>query len=148
MAVAATIEEAINDWKWLVDFDHFTLIEVSPFGDLFMKDATGAFCLLDVNLGELQYAKTSGSDKTALFPIAFDMRIAIRYIETGLLPIDGQCFGYKQQLVTGGSLDIENVYVATAAEYVSFMGDFHHQIQDVPDGTTIRIKVINKKAIQ
>ena len=148
MAVAATIEEAMRDWKWLIDFDQFTLLGISPFGDLFMKDGTCAFCLLDVNFGELQYAETAGSDPAVLFPMAFDMRIAIRYIEAGLLPVDGQCFGYKQQLVARGSLAVENVYVATAAQYVSFMGDFHHQIQVVPDGTTVTIKVINQKVIQ
>ncbi len=41
-----------------------------------------------------------------------------------------------------------NVYVATLSEYVSFMGSFHEQIQDVPDGGTVILKVINQKVIQ
>jgi hypothetical protein len=136
------------DWKWLFDSDQFTLLEISPFGDLFMRDPTGALCLLDVNLGELQYAEIEGTNPDLLFPIAFDMSTANGYIKAGLLPVDGQCFGYKQQLVAGGSLESHNVYIATHSEYISFMGDFHRQIQDVPDGTTVDLKVINRKVIQ
>jgi hypothetical protein len=142
------LDELTKDWRSLVELDQFTLLALSPFGDLFMRDMSDAYCLLDINMGELAYADQAGSDPAILFPFAFDMRIAIRYIESGLLPVDGQCFGYKKQLVTGGSLEIENVYVATEAEYISFMGDFHRQIRDVPDGGTIRIKVINQKVIQ
>jgi hypothetical protein len=137
-----------KDWRWLVDLDQFTLFEISPFGDLFLRDSSGAFCLLDINFGELQYAKTTGSEPALLFPIAFDMAIATDYIKAGLLPIDGQCFGYKVQLVCGGSLKIENVYVANLSDYISFMGDFHSQIKDVADGETVQIKVINHKVIQ
>ena len=137
-----------KDWKWLFDPDQFTLLEVSPFGDLFMKDATGAFCLLDVNMGEIQYAEIEGSNPALLLHFAFDMVIATGYIKAGLLPVEGECFGYKQQLVAGGSMEVDNVYVATMSEYISFMGDFHRQIQDVPDGATVTLKAINRKVVQ
>ena len=141
----ATLAEG---WKWLFDSDQFTLLEVSPFGDLFMRDTTGAFCLLDVNMGELQYARTEGTNPALLFHIAFDGVIAAGYIKAGLLPVDGECFGYKQQLVAGGSLESHNVYIATLSEYVSFMGDFHREIRDVPDGATVVLKVTNRKVVQ
>jgi hypothetical protein len=137
-----------NEWRWLFQPTQFTLLEVSPFGDLFMRDETGAVCLLDINLGALQYAEIEDDNPALLFPIAFDMVIATGYIKAGLLPAEGQCFGYKQQLVAGGSMEIDNVYIATLSEYVTFMGDFHHQIQDIPDGTTVTLKVINQKVIQ
>jgi hypothetical protein len=130
----------------LIDLDQFTLLEVSPFGELFLKDSTGAFCLLDINFGELKYANVAGSDPALLFPFTFDFVIAHAYIKAGRLPEDGQCFGYKEPLVTRGSLQPDNVYVATTAEYISFMGDFHCQIKDIPDGTTVTLKVINHKA--
>jgi hypothetical protein len=144
----AELSVLAKDWSWLIDLDQFTLLEVSPFGDLFLKDSTGAFCLLDINLGELQYAEVAGSNPAVLFPMAFDMVIVADYIKAGLLPTDGQCYGYKSQLVAGGSLEPANVYVASAAEYISFMGDFHYQIKDVADGETITLKVVNYKVIQ
>jgi hypothetical protein len=80
--------------------------------------------------------------------LSFDDEIASRYREAGLILGEGQCYGLKRQGVAGGSFRPENIYIATLAEYISFMGDFHRQIQDVPDGTTVTIKVINQKVIQ
>ena len=142
------LKQLAKDWAWLIDLDQFILLEVSPFGDLFMKDRTSAFCLLDINMAELQYAQVPGNNPAELFPIAFDFRIADAYIKAGMMPEEGQCFGYKIQLVAGGSLEVSNVYVATQSEYISFMGEFHHQIQDVPDGTAVHLKVINKRVLQ
>jgi hypothetical protein len=35
----------------------------------------------------------------------------------------------------------DNLYVADLYQYVSFMGDVHRQINDVPDGGQVRIKL-------
>ena len=140
--------EVAKDWRWLLDLNEYIFIEESPFGDLLLQDKTGAIGLLDINMGEFLYAGVPGIKPEELFPIAFDFRIAHGYIKSGILPAEGQCFGYKTQLVAGGSMELSNVYVATAKQYISFMGDFHHQIQDVPDGVTVTLKVINRKVIQ
>lgn len=137
-----------QDWRWLIDLDRYTLLAVSPFGDLFLKDETDALCLLDVNLGCVEYAAIEGTDPAILFPIAFDDRIAAGYRDAGLMLSEGKCYGLKKQGVIGGSFEHENIYVATAMEYISFMGDFHYEIQDVPDGGTVTLKVINTKVIQ
>jgi hypothetical protein len=34
----------------------------------------------------------------------------------------------------------DNVYAADIYEYVSFMGDIHHQLQDVWDGGKVRLR--------
>ncbi len=104
--------------------------------------------MLDVNLGDLEPARTSGRDPISLFPIAFDDKIAADYRKAGLILSDGTCYGYKRQLVTGATLEAENVYVATLPEYLSFMGSFHDQIKDVVDGETVTLNVINKKVVQ
>jgi hypothetical protein len=131
-----------QDWKWLIDLDRYSLLAVSPFGDLFLKDETDALCLLDVNLGCIEYAELQGSDPAILFPISFDDRIAAGYREAGLVLSEGKCYGLKKQGVAGGSFTPKNIYVATAIEYISFMGDFHYQIKDVADGESVYLKVI------
>lgn len=142
--VKAELTELAKDWGWLIDLDHQTLLSVSPFGDLLLRDDTGEISLLDINLGVLEYASTGGTDPASLFPIAFDDQIAGRYRAAGLHLQPGKCYGLKIQEVTGGSFDVDNIYIATIAEYVSFMGDFHCQIKDVPDGGKIQIKIINR----
>jgi hypothetical protein len=140
--VSSDLNVLAKDWKWLIDLDQYTLISISPFGDLLLQDDTGAICLLDINLGALAYAKTPGTDPATLFPIAFDDRVAAGYRKAGLVLTEEQCYGYKKPGVAGGSFEVENVYVATIAEYISFMGDFHFQIKDVEDGESVYLKVI------
>ena len=42
----------------------------------------------------------------------------------------------------GESADMpDNVYAADIYEYVSFMGDIHHQLQDVGEGGKVRLRV-------
>jgi hypothetical protein len=130
------------DWAWLIELDDYNLIATSPFGDLLLRDKTGALCLLDVNAGALEYAIENGSDPVKIFPIAFDDRIASTYREAQLFLKPGTCYGYKIQCVAGGSLEPDNVYVATLTEYVSFLGCFHEQIKDVEDGEKVHIKVV------
>lgn len=130
------------DWSWLIDLDDFELIELSPFGDLFLRDRTQAYCLLDINCGALEYATTNGSNASELFPIAFDDSIARTYRDAGLHVRPGTCYGYKVQCVAGGLLEPSNVYIASLTEYVSFMGCFHEQIRDVADGESVVIKVV------
>jgi Domain of unknown function (DUF1851) len=132
-----------KDWRWLVDLDHQSLLAISPFGDLLLRDDTGEISLLDINLGVLEYAPTNGTDPASLFPIAFDDRIARDYRAAGLFLQPGKCYGLKIACVTGGSFEIDNIYIASVAEYVSFLGDFHYQIKDIPDGTKVKLKVVN-----
>ncbi|HXE07516.1 MAG TPA: T6SS immunity protein Tdi1 domain-containing protein [Acidobacteriaceae bacterium] len=138
------LNQLAKEWKWLIDLSGQQLITMSPFGDLLLRNESGDISLLDINLGALEPAASSASDPVLLFPVAFDDRIASSYRKAGLQLTDGKCYGYKTPCVAGGSLEPENVYVATASEYISFMGDFHYQIRDVPDGGSIRLKVINQ----
>jgi hypothetical protein len=133
----------LEDWRWLLDPGDYRLLAISPFGDLLLQDKTGTISLL----GALVAAAVQGTDPAVLFPIAFDSRIAAGYRANGLVLTDGECYGYKYPCVAGGSMELENVYVAKIAEYISFMGDFHHDIQDVADGETVTIKVINQKVV-
>jgi hypothetical protein len=137
-----------KDWEWLIELGGYHLLAISPFGDLLLQDDAGAISLLDINLGAVEAATVTGTDPAVLFPIAFDDRVAAGYRKAGLLLSEGKCYGYKKQCVAGGSVEVENVYVASTAEYVSFMGDFHYQIKDIPDGGTVILKVINQKAVQ
>ena len=139
------LKELAKDWRWMLDLDHQSLLAISPFGDLLLRDDMDEISLLDINLGVLEYASTGGTDPASLFPIAFDDRIASGYRAAGLLLQSGKCYGLKVPGVTGGSFEVDNIYIATVTEYVSFLGDFHYQIKDIPDGAEINIKVLNVK---
>jgi len=146
-AVASTgynLDELAADWRWFFDPADYTLLTTSPFGDLVLRDRSGAICLLDVNFATIEYATNEGVDLATLFPDAFDDRLASRYRDAGLVLAEGQCYGFKTPIVTAeSSFGPSNVYVAPLVEYVSFMGDFGRQISDVEDGQRIRLRVGN-----
>ena len=136
------LRDLAADWAWMIDLEEYTVIDVSPFGDLLLSDRTGALVLLDVNGGCLEEGAVASDDPAVVFPIAFDDRIAKGYREAQLFLKPGTCYGYKVPCVTGGSLLPENVFIATLTEYVSFMGQFHLQIKDVEDGERVQIRVV------
>lgn len=134
----------LANWRWLINPTEYVLLAVSPFADLVLQDRSGAVCLLDINMGEIVCATESGADPERLFPFAFDEKLTAKYRDAGLFLTDGKCYGYKLPVITAGSsFEPGEVYVADLAEYVSFLGDFHRQIQDVEDGGKIRLKIIN-----
>jgi len=141
--MTADLQVLVKDWHWLIEFDRLKLLAISPFGDLLLQDDTGALSLLDINLGKIEEATSDETDPALLFSDAFDDRLASSYRSAGLLLSPGQCYGYKRQCVLGGLYDVANVYIANQEEYINFMGDFHRQIKDIPDGTKVTLKVIN-----
>lgn len=50
----------------------------------------------------------------------------------------------KTPFVTGGKYDAANLDVMDAVEAMRFHGDFATQIRDLPDGTKIRIEIVNE----
>jgi hypothetical protein len=61
--------------------------------------------------------------------------------QRGLKPSDLQCIGFKTPVVFAESRSVpDNSYVADLYEQVSFLGDLHRQIANVPNGGTVRLK--------
>jgi hypothetical protein len=72
----------------------------------------------------------------------FAERQLAAFAERGLKPNDLQCIGFKTPVVFAESRGVpENPYVDDLYEHVSFLGDLHRQIADVPNGGKVRLKV-------
>ena len=136
------IKNAMNEWSWLIGLDNYHPIAFSPFGDVVLLDQSNNLVLLDINMGELVHARGAGTSPEHAFPDHYSSGLIAIYEAAGLHLADGQCYGYKKQVVLGGSYEPSNVYIATRDEYVSFLGNFHNQIKDFPDGSKVELKVI------
>ena len=139
-------ERLLYEWKWLVP-EECKIVAVNPFGDLFLEDDQGRVQWLDVTSGTISALATSASEfqeegkNTANRNGWFLEELAGRAEQKGFRPGKGQCVGYKIPSVFKESSNaIENMYVADLYEYVSFMGDIHRQMRDVPDGGKVRIR--------
>lgn len=56
--------------------------------------------------------------------------------------IEGQRLVPKQPFVTGGAFEIGNLYAADGVEGMRARGNLAAQIRDLPDGTTIRYRIV------
>jgi len=93
-------ERLLHEWKWLVD-GTFRLVAVNAFGDLFLSDAQGRVCWLDVTNGTASEITDSVTEFTAAmkndeFKKRCFLEALTRQAEPeGFRPGKGQCIGYK-----------------------------------------------------
>lgn len=139
----AALKEA---WNWLLPEDCQPLL-FTAIGDMFYKAPSGEVCWLDTALGEIEAVSNSTEE--------FQSQLNTEMAEQWLLPSliedliaqgkvlqPGQCYGFViLPIFKGGSYAAENMYVIRAKEAYSFTGDIHRQIQDVPDGGKVRLRV-------
>jgi hypothetical protein len=130
------LRRALDDWSWLFIKGGKEIIDATPFGDLILRDPVAELYWLNVNAGRIARFLGTEEERTRIF----DSRTAKELERQGLTIERNQCYALKPQAIFK-AYTLENTYVATLSQYVSFMGDFHRQIKDLPDGTTVRAKV-------
>jgi hypothetical protein len=140
------VERLLADWRWLCP-QNLTLIARSVYGDLFLQDHEGRVFWLDVAVG--RFTEVADSEKEFLeranAPEAreewFGESDERSGAEKGLIPGPGECIGFSVPLALaeGGSSDTP--YIADLYEHISFLGDLHRQIANLPDGTKVQLKV-------
>jgi hypothetical protein len=144
------VERLLVEWRWLCS-KPMTLIARNAYADLFLRDDSGEIYKLDVAVGKL--AKVAGSEsqfrelaatpekRNEWFAEVDEQAAAAR----GLKPNATQCIGFSVPLVfaQGGS-PRNTPYVVDLYEHVSFLGDLHRQISDVPDGGKVRLVIAPK----
>lgn len=118
-------------------------------GDGFLSDPSGAVWWL--NTGEAKLSKIASSrnefqellkkkenkDLWLMYPLI------CQFIRSGKVPLLGQCFGFKTLPVLGGKYDADNMIPIKMSEHFGVTGDIHQQIKDLPEGTTVEIKVVD-----
>ena len=137
----------LEQWRWLCT-EPVALIARNGFGDLFLRTVEGKVLRLDVGDGTLaEIAESESSFKDSLKQSAKrELWFAEQQMEVfaarGLEPSNLQCIGFKTPVVFAESANVpNNACVANLYEQVSFLGDLHRQIADVPNGGKVRLKV-------
>jgi hypothetical protein len=141
------LNRLLEQWRWLC-VEPMTLVARSGFGDLFLRTLEGKVLCLNVASGTLAEVAESEStfEESLRHPATSELWFAERQLEAfaerGLKPNDLQCIGFKTPVVFAESANVhDNAYVADLYEQVSFLGDLHRQISDVPDGAKVRLKI-------
>jgi Domain of unknown function (DUF1851) len=142
---------ALASWSWLVP-PEFTVWLVNRFADLFLALPDGTVHMLDVGAGTLSKVADSRDD----FCTKIDeddnanqwlmLALVDKMVAAGLVLQPGQCYGFKTPPVLGGDYTIENVSPLAVRDYLSAYGSIHGQLQDVPGGSHVVLKAVDKPA--
>ena len=141
------VSRLLEQWRWLCG-QSVKLVARTGFGDMFLRTNDGTISLLNVGGGSLtEIAESELGFEHSLAESAkrglwfAEQRLAA-FAERGLKPNDLQCIGFKTAVVFAESRSVpDNAYVADLYEHVSFLGDLHRQIADVPNGGRVRLIV-------
>lgn len=134
--------ELLKDWAWLVEGPH-TVIAMTNFGDMFLRNGRGEIQLLDLVFGGLRKIASSqdefqekiGDKENQRTWFLTDFLTEIE--RSGLTLLPGQCFSFKKPPVLGGKIELCNIKIAPISVHVSLMGQIHRQVNKLPLGTQI-----------
>lgn len=145
--VQLDVSRLLEQWRWLCD-QSVTLVARNGFGDLFLRTNDGKILWLNVGCGTLTEIAESelgfehALEESAERELWFAEGQLVAFAEQGLKLNDLQCIGFKTPVVFAESRSVpDNAYVADLYEQVSFLGDLHRQIADVPNGGKVRVKI-------
>lgn len=140
------VERLLAEWRWLVP-NLMTLLARNAFGDLFLRDDSGAVVWLDIAIGkvttvadsEAQFRKlaTTPEKREEWFAESDEQAAAAR----GLKPDTTQCIGFSVPIMFAESGSPDTAYVTDLYDHVSFLGDLNRQISKLPDGAKVRLVI-------
>lgn len=138
------VERLLTDWRWLCP-NQMSLIARDAFGNLFLRDHEKRVYRLDVAVGkllkvadsELQFHELAPTKREEWFAENDEAAAAAR----GLEPNEKQCIGFSVPLVFRESGTADTAYIADLYEHISFLGDLHRQIANLPDGAQVRLVI-------
>ena len=145
------------DWATILEpWEHLlpevcTVWIVNRFGEPTLMFDDGSVHLLDLELGAV---KRLADSRDALGKLADDAQYARNWLQAagteaaeaaGMQLGPGQCYGYAQPLVLGGTGSVDNIRLKPIAEYYAFMAGLHGQIADIPDGGRVVVRQKGKK---
>jgi len=128
-----------SDWRallvdWLPDLPpSFTLWLVNRFGDLFFVLDDGAVLWLDVRSGQLTRLADTREAFAALLDVGdyaeqwLHLSLVDACVEAGLVPAEGQCYGFRQPLELGGSATVGNVEVLGLAVHYALLAELRRR---------------------
>ena len=140
------VDRLLSEWRWLCP-QSLALVARSAFGDLFLRDEAGKIIKLDIAIGQILEVATSEADFRDLAYTKekreqwFAESDELAAMERGLNPNQDQCVAFKTPIIFAEAGTPNNAYVGSLYEQVSFLGDLHRQISQLPDGSKVQFRI-------
>lgn len=140
-------DKLIENWTWLIGNDKQPII-VTSIGDMFLKDKKGQVYWLNVGEG---YIDKVADSLSGFGEMLLDEELVDEWFLTQLEEeikasrlelAHGNVFSYLKLPVLGGHYVAENFKVTDITAHFQLAGEIHKKIADLPEGTTVNIKVV------
>jgi hypothetical protein len=141
------LDEIADAWAWK-GVRPRALVMQNAFGNVIFTDEDGRYwricpeelsCEVVASNGE-EFAKLQSTDG---FLEDWTMQALVERVRVTLgPPAADRCYCLKIPATLGGAYALDNVGTISRAELISFSGDIAKQIDGLPDGTPIRLRII------
>ena len=140
--------EALRDgWGW-TGIDFAEIHRVSPMGHLLLTDRDGCFHYLDTELWTIEAvgdvraeAAHFAREKTQeVWQAVASVDAAREHL--GGCP-EGYVYSWKPHALIEGDYAYENLWICRLDELIRLTGDLARQTRDLPDGSQIRIRIVD-----
>ncbi|CAJ0896662.1 T6SS immunity protein Tdi1 domain-containing protein [Ralstonia flatus] len=145
MQILETVQSA---WGW-TGIKPAELIDENDFGNLIIKDVHGQYWRL---CPEDSYCEVVAADQPAFEVLAADSEFLVDWQMSALVdqatqrlgPLaSGRKYCLKIPGVLGGEYGGDNLGTISTEELIRFSGDIAQQIASLPDGTPIKLSVVD-----
>lgn len=140
------VEEVRQSWGW-VGIDPVEVVGENDFGNLIIKDEDGRYWRL---CPEDCYCKVIAANRTELDALSTNQDFLEDWYMAALVSLandlcgplsEGRKYCLKIPGVLGGAYGGENLATAPQLELVRFSGHIARQIEELPDGAQIKLRV-------
>lgn len=138
--------DLLSSWVWLIP-RQLTVWFVNRFGDLFLVFDDGSVHKLDVGSGSLEKLADSRDHFATVIDEGNNANdwlmtpLVDKLVSAGVSLAPGECYSYVRLPVLGGDYTVANTRVVPLAQHYKAFGPIHERIQDLPDGTRVKLDV-------
>jgi hypothetical protein len=141
------VEDIRQYWGW-VGIEPIEVVGDNDFGNLIIKDEDGKYWRL---CPEDCYCKVIANSRAELDVLSTDQEFLHDWYMSALVSLavdqcgplaDGRKYCLKIPGILGGAYGGDNLATAQQAELVRFSGDVARQIEELPDGAQVKLRVV------
>lgn len=141
------LDALLVHWRWLLS-PELRPLYATLLGDLFLESKDGQVLWLDVGSGALEVVAKDREqfEKLLTDPENVDLWFgrplvdSLRKANMNLNP--GECYSHQMLPILGGEHEPANFRIVDLQTHFDTWGPIHEKIKDLPDGTTIELKVV------
>lgn len=139
--------DLLSAWQWKLE-EGMKIVMITNLGDLFLQDKNGSIFWLLTDGGELKKIADNYSqfqqmllDEEMIDNWCLPLLIE-KFINAGMTLQPNEVYSPLKMTVLGGTYDTSNFKPTDMSVHFQFTGVICEQIKDLPDGTSVTIKVV------